>query len=563
MKLTEVSLHNYRGALDESLHVHDYTLLVGPNNSGKSTVIDALRAFYEKDKFTFKKESDFPFLEVGQDAESWIELQFDLTQEEKDSLSEEYDLPDRKLRVRKYFKAGEAKKTGCIYGYTSKGLSESQFYGDKNVQQGKFGEVIYIPAVSKVDEHTKLTGPSALRDLLSSVLEDVVEDSESFVKLTDEFNSFATKIKNEKTKDERSLSAFESDFSELLKAWNVSFGIQMKPPSIADIVKQLLDYECRDTCHTRALRPEQFGSGFQRHFIYSLIRISPKYISIKKGKKTKDFAPDLTLILFEEPEAFLHPPQQDILAASLRELSKVDARQVVCSTHSSHFVSRNMMFLPSIVRMKRTDGRVRAFQVRQADWDAIVDGNQQLNAIAQRHKNLKQKLEADDMKPEMEAVKYCLWMNPDRASAFFANNVLLVEGPTEQALISRLVAEGRVSMPTGGLYVLDCMGKFNIHRFMNVLSKLGTPHAVIHDDDNGKTYHPEIHQLIEDSRDERLTRHIEQVKQDFEALLGVPVPKDDHRKPQHVMYLYETNQIAEPKIIELCKLVERCITAMA
>lgn len=563
MKLTEVRLHNYRGALDESFNVHDYTLLVGPNNAGKSTVIDAIRAFYEKDRFTFKKETDFPFVEVGEDAESWIELQFALTEEEKESLSEEYDLPDRRLRVRKYFKSVDAKKTGCIFGYTSSGLSESQFYGDKNVQQGKFGEVIFIPAVSKVDEHTKLTGPSALRDLLSSVLEDVVEDSESFVKLTDEFNSFATKIKTEKTKDDRSLSAFEADFSDLLKTWGVSFGIQMKPPSIADIVKQLLDYECRDACHTRALRPEQFGSGFQRHFIYSLIRISPKYISKKKGKKTKDFAPDLTLILFEEPEAFLHPPQQDILAASLRELSQVDARQVVCSTHSSHFVSRNMMSLPSIVRMKRTDGRVQAFQVRKVDWDAIVDSNQQLNAVAQRHKKLKKKLEADDMKPEMEAVKYCLWMNPDRASAFFANNVLLVEGPTEQSLISRLVAEGKIPMPSGGLYVLDCMGKFNIHRFMNVLSRLGTPHAVIHDDDNEKTYHPEIHQLIQDTRHTQFTRHIEQIKQDFETLLGVPTPKDDHRKPQHVMYLYETSQIAESRISTLCNLVTRCITAMA
>jgi predicted ATP-dependent endonuclease of OLD family len=375
--------------------------------------------------------------------------------------------------------------------------------------------------VSKVDEHTKLTGPSALRDLLSSVLEDVVEDSDSFAKLTQEFNSFATSIKTEKTKDDRSLSAFESDFSEMLKTWGVSFGIQMKPPSIADIVKQLLDYECRDNCHTKPLRPEQFGSGFQRHFIYSLIRISPKYISKQKGKKSKDFAPDMTLILFEEPEAFLHPPQQDIMAASLRELSLIDTRQVVCSTHSSHFVSRNMMSLPSIVRMKRTDGRVRAFQVRQQEWDAIVDSNQQLNAIAQSNKELKRKLEAEDMKPEMEAVKYCLWMNPDRASAFFANNVLLVEGPTEQSLISRLVAEGKISRPSGGLYVLDCMGKFNIHRFMNILAALGTPHVVIHDDDNGKTYHPEIHQLIESTRNPQYTRHIEQVTQD--ELLSIVV----------------------------------------
>ena len=221
-----------------------------------------------------------------------------------------------------------------------------------------------------------------------------------------------------------------------------------------------------------------------------------------------------------------------------------------------------MTDLPSIVRMKRSDGQVRAYQVCQAQWDGIVDANQQLNAIAERYKDLKKRLSEDDMKPEMEAVKYCLWMNPDRASAFFSNNVLLVEGPTEQALFTRLLSEGRIATPPGGLYVLDCMGKFNIHRFMNMLSCLGTSNAVIYDDDNGKTYHPEIHDLIEQSRHAELTCHIEEVKQDIEAMLGVASSVSDHRKPQHIMFLYSTGQIDDGRIESLCKCVTGCIEAM-
>ena len=561
MKISNLKIHNFRGIEEEAIDLFDYSLLVGPNNAGKSTVIDALRVFYEKDKFTFKKDADFPFI-TPQDKESWIEITFILSESEYETLAEEYRLPARKLRVRKYLLTDDKKRNGCIFAYTPDGLSEKQFYGDKNVQQGKFGDVIYIPAVSRVDDHTKLSGPSALRDLLSNVLEDVVEESESFRDLTNSFAGFASTVKDEKTRDLRSLSGFEREFSEVLGTWGVSFGLQIKPPSVSDIVKQLVDYECRDENHNMPVRPDQYGSGFQRHFIYSLISIGPKYLSRKTVKKSDTFSPDLTLILFEEPEAFLHPPQQDILSSNLRALARDPSRQVICSTHSSHFVSRNMMDLPSIVRMKRDRGLVRAFQVRQPEWDQIVNGNQQLNIIATRHNKIARTLSDDDLKPEMEAVKYCLWMNPDRASAFFSNNVLLVEGPTEQSFISRLISEGRIPTPAGGLYVLDCMGKYNIHRFMNILIHLGTSHSVLYDDDNNKGYHPDLHILIEHTRHAEFTHHIEQVKQDIETMLGVKSPVSNHRKPQHLMYLYSTDQIDKRGIDSLCECISRCVASM-
>lgn len=37
MKLRAPTIHNYRSVTDLCIEVHDYTLLVGPNNAGKST----------------------------------------------------------------------------------------------------------------------------------------------------------------------------------------------------------------------------------------------------------------------------------------------------------------------------------------------------------------------------------------------------------------------------------------------------------------------------------------------------------------------------------------------
>jgi hypothetical protein len=115
------------------------------------------------------------------DEESWVELKFQLSDTENDSLADTYKVPEKSLHVRKLFqtktKSADGKNAGgSIYGYKTDGtISDEPFYGAKNVQSGKFGDLIYIPAVSKVDEHTKLTGPSALRDLLTDVMSDVVE----------------------------------------------------------------------------------------------------------------------------------------------------------------------------------------------------------------------------------------------------------------------------------------------------------------------------------------------------------------------------------------------------
>ncbi len=185
MKVTGVKVHNFRGILDQDITFRDYSLLVGPNNAGKSSVIDAIRAFYEKDGFKFKEGNDFPYMETT-DQESWIELEFALTDEEHESLADEYKVISKALRVRKYFKTdaktgGGKSKAGSIFGYKKDGtLSEEPFYGAKNVQSGKFGDVVYIPAISKVDEHAKLSGPSALRDLLEDIMADLVEAGDAY-----------------------------------------------------------------------------------------------------------------------------------------------------------------------------------------------------------------------------------------------------------------------------------------------------------------------------------------------------------------------------------------------
>jgi putative ATP-dependent endonuclease of OLD family len=235
MKVREVVIHNFRGIIDCTICLCDYSLLVGPNNAGKSTVFDAVRAFYEKDGFNFKPEEDFPFISTA-DKESWIELLFGLSTDEHSSLADIYKTSDKQLRLRKYFQTvnktqDNKSATGSIFGYKNDGiLSNEPFYGAKNVQSGKVGDIVYIPAVSKVDEHTKLSGPSALRDLLTNVLQDVVEASVTFNKFNADFDNFASGIKTETADDGRSLAGLEEELNKLLESWDTEFKLKLTAP---------------------------------------------------------------------------------------------------------------------------------------------------------------------------------------------------------------------------------------------------------------------------------------------------------------------------------------------
>src|ERR1039457_4587008 len=167
MTIYEIAIHNYRSVADATVRLKGYSLLIGANNSGKSNVIDALRTFYEKD-LKFEAGRDFPKFGTA-DAQSWVEIEYALTADEAATLKPEYLMRGGHFRVRKWFHPAEKAKEG-IYGYEHEALSSSLFYGWKNVGQGKLGDVVYIPAVSRLEDHTKLSGPSALRDLINDIL---------------------------------------------------------------------------------------------------------------------------------------------------------------------------------------------------------------------------------------------------------------------------------------------------------------------------------------------------------------------------------------------------------
>ncbi len=103
MKIQKIRIHNFRSIIHQEIDCKDFTLFVGENNSGKTNIITALRAFYENEGYKYDKKADFPKLSNTTDYESWIELQFITTNEEQETIKDEYKREDNILIVRRYF----------------------------------------------------------------------------------------------------------------------------------------------------------------------------------------------------------------------------------------------------------------------------------------------------------------------------------------------------------------------------------------------------------------------------------------------------------------------------
>ncbi|AFK56253.1 ATP-dependent nuclease [Tistrella mobilis] len=564
MKIKHVTIHNFRSVHHADFDLYDYTMLVGANNSGKSTIINALRIFYE-DSIKWSKD-DLPKI-VGPDRESWIELEFELNDDEFRSLPEKYQGHYHNLKVKKFLASEESPgrvKSGQsnIYAMLPDGsLEENLFFGAKSISQAKLGRVIYIPALSTPSENFKTTGASPFRNVISFLLKKVVENSKGYAALGTAFDTLNSEAKGEAG----FLSQLINPMNTALSRWGVSMKLEVKPVTPEEIVKNQIAHAFQDENFDGDLSIDRFGHGFQRSVIYELIRLAPIFEDSKKRDK-KIFDPDFTLLLFEEPEAFLHPNQQENLALSLRKLGGEANQQVLITTHSPVFVGKAAKDLKQIIRLHRQEGVSRVFQPSEQNLEELLSGANRLKEALEKFVN---DLSIDDSRkakarrliasfPDREVAiqedsfRFQLWLDGERASAFFSDKVIICEGATEKALLNYLLENDWEQFRSNSIFILDALGKYNFPRYLLLFEIFGIPHGVLLDGDVNRNEHEAINQLIHSLRG-TYTIDIHQFEKDLEAFIGTEKPQSgrDDKKPIEVLKAISENRIDIMKISEL------------
>lgn len=562
MKLRTLRVHNFRSIPDASIEVHDFTMIVGANNAGKSNLLGALLAFYDRVKFT---KDDVPKINTNNDDESWVELGFDLDATEWESLADKYkQSSSKRLTVRRYFRSKERARSNQsnIYAIIDGEPDSDLFYGAKNVGTAKVGDVIYIPALTTPTDQMKTTGPSPLREMLSHLIRLAAADSKAFKDIEAAFEI----LNHEARGADGFLSRITNPLNEAIGDWGVQSDLSISPVGPDEITKSLIRPGFADS-HTgdSAFGIDQFGHGFQRTFLYELIKLASESQDKKAPTKKKEFDPNFTLILFEEPEAFLHPAQQENMAFHLRRLGEGAEQQVIITSHSPIFLGKAADDLGQIVRIHRNAGASECGQVKQKELTSLFgEGRGLLQCIEEyladpavpaparkRARRFVDHAPSEELALQDERFRYQLWLDSERASMFFADRVLLVEGSTEKALFNWLLANKWRDFNRHRIALVDALGKFNYHRFIALFEEFGIPYGLILDDDNDKDHHGPVNQFIRTRIGPHCLSEPKFVQNCIEAVLGLALPDRDERKPLQVLRALEHNMISDEKLDEL------------
>lgn len=571
MQIRHVSVHNFRSYADVEFDLHDYTILVGANNAGKSTLINALRTFYEDQKWS---PSDFP---IGGDPndDAWIELTFHLEEGEHESLPDKYKNSKRLLRIRRYFKSESRVKPNQsnAYAYLPDGmLEDTLFLGAKNVSQGKFGSIIFIPALSLPDDQLKTSGPSPLRNILTFIMKRVVAGSRAYTALQNAFDE----LNHEATERDGLLSTLSQPLNEALAPWEIGINLSLRAVSAEDITKNLIQHSFRDDAFGEADLPlAHFGHGFQRSVIYELLRIAPTFTEPPQEKSRKEFSPNFTLILFEEPEAFLHPDQQVNLSLSLRQIAKERDQQVLLTTHSPVFVGKSAHTLQCIVRTFKASRESELRQLTPESLEQFFGEGRRLttalkefvedqsipDAAKKAARNMIAQAPNEEISEAEERFRFQLWLDGDRSHLFFAGHAVVCEGPSETALLNYMLENEWLDLRSKKISVVNALGKFNVHRFQALLHAFSIPYSVMIDGDQEREHHAAVNALIvkiceEHDRPAPLIFPV-----DLEDFLGLKKPPGNRNdlKPVAVLKAVSEGAVSSQRLAELRKQLENML----
>lgn len=520
MQLTHAKVRNFR-ALDKADVRIDQktTLIVGRNNSGKTSFVNLFEKFFGDDDTRFMLE-DFSTCRIGElerarqifgeaqghaaqgdqeTHEGLLTKAYELVPSIRLGLTIEYeddddlapltevilDLDDSCFTVRIEASLEVARPHDFLEGFWA--ASQRQNFDPIKWLRKNFAEyfTIVYRAVSPIDEKvTKQIGRSAAQGIISVkfVYAQTKVDDHPGDKAHTLSKTFETyyKVKSgpdgrhqsiEHIEDALTAASLELDTSYQTLFDPVfedlrSFGVGTITPVEKPRIVSLMEGPGILRGSTRLQYPSGDGDfhlpeghnglGYSK-LIFTILQV----ISFHQAYERAAPKPALQMLFIEEPEAHLHPQMQEVFIKNIQEFINRKAPwkvQVVITTHSSHIVASGGFHTVRYFDRSDPDGKVKDLSTFQAKVKATRHGDETLRFLRQ-------------------------YMVLHRCDMFFADKVILIEGTAERLLLPEMVrrcAEGLLHQYVSVIEVGDAYAV----RFRELLEFLNVKTLVITDIDS-------------------------------------------------------------------------------
>lgn len=463
MKLAELIIENFRG-IKGPIHVKidNIVVLIGKNNAGKSTILDAYEAFASTGKqlgihdFYDEQPNNTPkitgiFVDVNKEemASKWIHNDTSLGYTNCIKAQYRWEAPN--TRGQKY-----------AYNPQTQSFEKGGLGGLDTILTSRIPTPIKISPFDEPEELEK-----KILEILSSAIRDNVKQDKSKVsELLEQIESLAKSVQEEMKEElDKSCDMIATEIEKVFPEFN-SVAIDAKPGkfepekiissgSFLRLGRKVGNVD-DEICNSPLAK---HGTGLQRTFLWAAIKMLAETGRHKVGGSKFLSQDDKKVLLIEEPELFLHPSAVKSAMESLYAIAEHENWQIVTSTHSPNFIdlTQNHTTIIRIEKNDDTNHEVKTFSTDDADFGT-------------------------DDKENLKMINFC---NPYFNEFFFANKVILVEGETEYTII-KTVLEKNCFTSKEGIHIINCFGKGNIVTISKILNHFKVNYSVIHDSDNPK-----------------------------------------------------------------------------
>ena len=483
MYLHKVTVKNFRLLADAEIALENSTtLIVGRNNSGKTTLSEAIRRFLEDPNPKFELEdfsnasyhcfcsalaaknagrTDDEIRALIPSIELRLLFRYDPNQADLGALSDfivDLDPDCNEALVVACYELRDGAIEPLFVGQPATALTDDTrialFQGLRERVPGLFSASIWAEDPNDATNRKPMSSASLHSLLRTDVVnaqrgldDDTTRDTGVLAKILERL--FASANSATAGEDEQLIAqslreavrdiqdAIQGGFREELKKLMPtlqSFGYpgldasDLETETTLDVERLLSRHtKVRYPGHHGILLPESYNGLGIRNLIYILLRIVSSYRSFR----AKPVAPGVDLVFIEEPEAHLHPQMQEVFIRQVsevaRQLSMEDGAplpwpvQFIVSTHSSHVAN------------------AARFEAIRYFIPASVDGVRYT-----RIKDLRRGLH-DASEDDREFLHKYLTLT--RCDLFFADKAVLIEGTSERLLLPKIINKLEAAEP--------------------------------------------------------------------------------------------------------------------